>query len=117
MLHENLEILSVWDYYDAPIRGQARVGDTLLYYVWADDRLIEHDGRTYKVRHYNAYVLDDTAWGVLHEVRRREEDGEPPQPLAASPERQLHDALESAPSFLCFTSLSPAFASACRAES
>lgn len=61
----DLEITSVFDYYDAPLNGAASLGDKRLYFRWVDDHSIEQDGQTFRVRCYCAWTLSDEEWDTI----------------------------------------------------
>lgn len=113
----NLEIEGIWEYYDAPISGPARLGDMRLYYTWSDEMSVEHEGIAYKRRLYTAYTLTDDEWKLLeddHEIEMSVDADATPTPdeLAAQEARwgkirALHDALETRPGVIGFTSASP----------
>lgn len=61
-----LEIDSIFDYYDAPLNGVGHLGDQRLYYYWIDDAIIDHPQHgNMKIRQYCAFSLSADEWAII----------------------------------------------------
>ena len=115
MMGTGLEIDSVWEYYDAPICGEGRLGDLRLYYFWVDDARIQHGGKAFKVRRYTAYELDEASWDLLERSRALDDAADPEVPPSQDELNRweaicaLHERLRSTDGVISFTSMSVRF--------
>lgn len=116
-MRPNLEIESVWAWYEAPLCGVARIGDKRLYYVW-DDRVPDKDmmlgGKIPFLRRvFVAYELDASTWDSLESAFSLNGTD---LFLAGSTVRRIHAELEQRPGFLAFSNTRVTFPRAPRLQ-